>query len=116
MQDCFKANSPAVKAVLWALDYTVEEEANWACEVVAGSYSSRQDVKALLLSKLCSDGDVGLALGRLQMYYDDVGDTQGLFKSLLSQLLSVPGEKSCIANALQTCTQRGQTGIPASQC
>ncbi len=111
MQGCFEGDTPAVKAILGALDYTVEEEANWACKLVAGSYPSRRDLMGLLLSKLCSDGDVGLALGKLQMHYDDEGDMQGLFRSLLLRLPSFSGEMFCIANGLWICTPGSQSGL-----
>ena len=92
MQGCLRNDELTFKAALEGLDYTIEEEAIWASEMVMELYPTCQDVHTLLLTKLCSDGDVGLALGSLQMYYDPMQGMPQLFTSLLVRLLSVPGE------------------------
>ena len=92
MQGCLRDDMLTFKAVLEGLDYTIEEEATWAREMVTEFYPTCHDVQTLLLTKFCSDGDVGLALGSLQMYYNVVGDMPELSKLLLERLLTVPGE------------------------
>ncbi len=92
MQGCLRDDTLTCKALLEGLDYNIEEEATWAREMVTELYPTCHDVQTLLLTKLCSDGDVSFALGSLQMYYDVVGDMPELSKLLLEQLLTVPGE------------------------
>lgn len=92
LQGCLRDDTLAFKAVLEGLDCSIEEEATWAREMVTELYPTCHDVQTLLLTKLCSDGDVSLALGTLQMYYDVVADMPELSKALLQRLLTGPGE------------------------
>ena len=92
LQGCLRDDTLAFKAVLEGLDCSIEEEATWAREMVTELYPTCHDVQTLLLTKLCNDGDVSLALCSLQMYYDVVGDMPELSKALLEQLLAGPGE------------------------
>lgn len=92
LQGCLRDDSLAFKAVLEGLDCSIEEEATWAREMVTELYPACHDVQTLLLTKLCSVGDVSLALGSLQMYYDVVGEIPELSKALLERLPTVSGE------------------------
>ena len=92
LQGCLWDDPLAFKAVLEGLDCSIEEEATWAREMVTELYPACHDVQTLLLTKLCRDGDVSLALGSLQMYYDVVGDMPELSTALLERLLTGSGE------------------------
>ncbi len=56
LQGCLQKDTLTFKAVLEGLDYTIEEEAIWAREMVTELYPTSHDVQTLLLTKLCSDG------------------------------------------------------------
>jgi len=76
---------------LEALHFNVQAEADWATEVVDGLSPPSQQLQLLLVSKLCSEGDVCLALQSLQMYHQQAANMQSCFERVLTRLTSMQG-------------------------